>query len=230
MCQEVWHHGSHQRFCAGRTPQSPRQIPAGLALWMNTLRVGFGCASRAGAEGPYGDGPSALPAPFGVYPAEQRAVALLLKSPGPGSEEPTQSAVLADAKRREDPRTRRPSFAKSALCAALAAGAPISAACVDPSSCCWFTTDRCAFGWSRDLRRIGVRFRSVGSGPQMVSLRDVEGVVRLAPRWRFCGAHLGGSEMAASLLGLMLVGLLLRLVLLAASGACLASKPHASRS
>ena len=54
---------------------------AALALWMNTLRVGFVSASRAGAKGPDGAGPSALPAPFATC-REQRAVALLLKSAG----------------------------------------------------------------------------------------------------------------------------------------------------
>ena len=34
------------------------------APWVNTLRVEFGCAARAGAKGPFGDGPSALPAPL----------------------------------------------------------------------------------------------------------------------------------------------------------------------
>ena len=39
-------------------------IAAAFALWVNTLRVGFVCAARAGAKGPEGAGPSALPAPF----------------------------------------------------------------------------------------------------------------------------------------------------------------------
>ena len=38
------------------------------AIWMNTLRVGFVSAARAGAKGPEGAGPSALPTPFASIP------------------------------------------------------------------------------------------------------------------------------------------------------------------
>ena len=130
------------------------------------------------------------------YLAEGRAVALLLKGAG-----------------RFVPPSRSQHFVLP-----LASGGPISAACVCLSSCCWCATVCCAFDWWRDPLRFGVRFRGVCSGALLVSLRDVEGLVRLAPRWRFGGALLGGSEMAASLVGLMLVGLLLCLVLLRCFG------------
>ena len=39
-------------------------LAASDALWMNTLRVGFVSAARAGAKGPEGAGPSALPTPL----------------------------------------------------------------------------------------------------------------------------------------------------------------------
>ena len=53
-------------------------VVALMALWVITLRVGFVCASRARQRGPMARA-LCTPRAFGNYPAEERAVALLLK-------------------------------------------------------------------------------------------------------------------------------------------------------
>ena len=121
-------------------------------------------------------------------------------------------------------RPLRPSFAKSALRAAFGFGGPYLRGLCLAIQLLLVRDCLLCLRYVRDPRGLRVLFRGVCSGALLVSLRDVEGLVRLAPRWLFGGAHLCGSEMAASLLGLVLVGLLMRLVLLAA-GLVLAWNP-----